>query len=238
MEPLAAADAFGSLGLTRREALWAIRTLGDRPLPLFEFGEAAMLPGSNHPPIEAGPEPDVSLPTMTTGENVVKDYREVSLTLRAHPLALLRPHLKALGSVQAQDLKTLPENKRIKLAGLVLVRQRPGTASGVIFATIEDETGVGNIIIWPKVFERYRKTVLGSRLLLVEGKLQREGLVIHLVADHLHDHTPMLSTLSGIDLEGVFDGNIARADEVKRPPRDINKLKGAELAFAQSRDFK
>jgi error-prone DNA polymerase len=232
LELLARADAFGSIGLNRRQAHWAIKGLGDKPLPLFEFGDAATIEGSNLPPVETGQEPDVILPTQTAGEHVVQDYRETSLTLRQHPLALLRPQLKPLGIVQARDLATLPENRPIKLAGLVLVRQRPGTASGVIFATIEDETGVGNIIVWPKVFQRYRRAVLASRLICVTGKVQREGLVIHLIADKLDDYTAMLSGLSDIAVEDDFDGNLARADEVRKPVREI------QVIMPPSRDFR
>ncbi len=232
LELLARADAFGSIGLNRRQAHWAIKGLGDKPLPLFEFGDAAAGEGSNLPPVETGQEPDVTLPTQTAGEHVVQDYRETSLTLRQHPLALLRPQLKPLGIVQARDLATLPENRPIKLAGLVLVRQRPGTASGVIFATIEDETGVGNIIIWPKVFQRYRRAVLASRLVCVTGKVQREGLVIHLIADKLEDYTAMLNELSGINAGDAFVETLAHADEVRKPVRDI------QVVMPPSRDFR
>ncbi len=232
LELLARADAFGSIGLNRRQAHWAIKGLGDKPLPLFEFGDAGANEGGNLPPVESGQEPDVLLPSQTIGEHVVQDYREISLTLRQHPLALLRPQLKPLGIVQARDLATLPENRPIKLAGLVLVRQRPGTASGVIFATIEDETGVGNIIIWPKVFQRYRRATLASRLLCVTGKVQREGLVIHLIADKLEDFTAMLSGLSDIAAEGDFDGGLAHADEVRKPVREV------QVIIPPSRDFR
>ncbi|MBP7063436.1 error-prone DNA polymerase [Ferrovibrio sp.] len=232
LELLARADAFGSIGLNRRQAHWAIKGLGDKPLPLFEFGDAATIEGSNLPPVETGQEPDVTLPSQTAGEHVVQDYRETSLTLRQHPLALLRPQLKPLGIVQARDLATLPENRPIKLAGLVLVRQRPGTASGVIFATIEDETGVGNIIIWPKVFQHYRRAVLASRLICVTGRVQREGLVIHLIADKLDDYTAMLSDLSDIAVEDDFDSNLAHADEVRKPVREV------QVIMPPSRDFR
>jgi error-prone DNA polymerase len=238
LELLARADAFGSLGLNRRQAHWAIRGLGEKPLPLFEFGDSITAQGSNLPPVETGLEPDVSLPSQTIGEHVVQDYREISLTLRPHPLALLRSQLKPLGIVQARDLATLPENRPIKLAGLVLVRQRPGTASGVIFATIEDETGVGNIVIWPKVFQQYRRAVLASRLLCVTGKVQREGLVIHLIADKIDDYTAMLSGLSDIADEGSFDGTLAHADEVRKPVREISIPASPERVFPNGRNFR
>jgi len=232
LELLARADAFGSLGLDRRAALWAIKALGEQPLPLFEFAEAQTEPSANLPPPDAGNEPEIDLPRLTTGEQVIQDYREISLTLRQHPLALLRPQLKPLGIVQARDLATLPEHRPTKLAGLVLVRQRPGTASGVIFATIEDETSIGNIIIWPKVFQRYRRVALASTLLCVTGKIQREGLVIHLIADQLEDFSPMLSTLSSISATDAFTDTLAHADEVKRPGHD------QRLVLPPSRDFR
>jgi len=238
LERLARADGFGSLGLNRRQALWAIRGLNEATLPLFEFGEGQAILSSNLPPIETGPEPEVTLPHQTTGEHVVQDYREVSLTLRSHPLALLRAQLKPQGIVQARDLATLPQHRRIKFAGLVLVRQRPGTASGVIFATLEDETGVGNVIIWPKIFQTYRRAVLASRLLCVEGKVQREGLVIHVIAGRLIDYTPMLSELSTIDDVEAFEAGLAHADEVRRPARDTSIPLKSETAFPPSRDFK
>lgn len=238
LEMLARADAFGSLGLDRRQSLWAIRALGENPLPLFEYGDRTLQPGSNQPSIESGDEPDVPLPTQTTGEHVVQDYRETSLTLRQHPLLLLRPRLISLGIVQARDLATHPENRRVKVAGLVLVRQRPGTASGVIFATIEDETGIGNIVIWPKVFERQRREVLASRLLCVEGKVQREGLVIHVIADRLYDCTEMLNELGDIDADGAFEGNISRADEIKRPVNENKLPREVRIRFPESRDFR
>ncbi len=124
----------------------------------------------------------------------------------------------------------MPENRPIRLAGLVLVRQRPGTTSGVIFATLEDETGVGNI--WPKVFQRYRHAVLVSRLLCATGKVPRKGLVIHLIADKLDDYTAMLSGLSNIALDDSFDGNLAHADEVRKPTREV------QVIMPPSRDFR
>ncbi len=133
---------------------------------------------------------------------------------------------------------TLPENRPVTLAGLVLVRQRPGTASGVIFATIEDETGVGNIVIWPTVFQQYRRAVLASWLLCVTGKVQREGLVIHLIADKIDDYTAMLSGLSDIADEGSFDGTLAHADEVRKPVREISIPASPERVFPNGRNFR
>ena len=215
LEKLARADAFRSMGLGRREALWAIRALGDKPLPLFEAaGEA-----------EQGEEPTVVLPEMAIGEEVVEDYSSLRLTLRRHPLDLLRPELP--GAVQAASLLEVANGARISVAGLVLARQRPGTAKGVIFVTLEDETGTANIIVWPKTFERFRRIVLSARLMRVTGKLQREGIVTHLIADRLEDLSPLLDTLS----------EAPRAPtSVSNPPAPRHPRDQAKVLFP-SRDF-
>lgn len=235
LERLARADAFGSLGLDRRSALWMIKGLSDTPLPLFDYVETAGTHASNLPAAAADQEPEITLPRLTTGENVIYDYRETSLSLRQHPLRLLRPQLTALGLTLSKDLATTRDGRRVKIAGLVLVRQRPGTASGVIFATLEDESGTSNVIIWPKTFDTYRNAVLGARLMLVEGKLQREGIVIHVVADRISDGTHFLGGLGDIDTEGAFDGVLSGADEMKKPPRD---LKAVSVAFPDGRNFR
>ena len=184
LETLADADAFGSMGLKRREALWAVRA----------FGPAA-------PPLLAGlplAEPPVALPAMGLGEEVVEDYRALRLSLKAHPLALLRPRLGGL--LTAAQLASPPlggrRPGRVSVAGLVLVRQRPGTAGGVIFITLEDETGVANIIVWPPLFERYRPAILTGRLLQVDGRLQRQDRVIHVIAERVGDLSPLLGSLT------------------------------------------
>jgi DNA polymerase III alpha subunit len=154
---------------------------------------------------------------------VVNDYRTLSLSLKAHPVSFLRRTLAAEKIVEAGRLPEISNGRRISVAGLVLVRQRPGTASGVIFATLEDETGVANIIVWPKVFERYRAIVMGARLIKVTGRVQSEQSVIHVVAERLEDLSPLLSLLSGNSLGA---GGIAPTDEVRRPvdePRHMTK---------------
>lgn len=212
--------------------------MSDAPLPLFEFAEATVQPGSNMPPVETGPEPEVELPRMTTGENVIQDYRATSLSLRPHPMGLLRPTLKDMGLATSRDLATLPNNKRVRVAGLVLVRQRPGTASGVIFATLEDETGVSNIIIWPKTFDTYRRDVLGAKLMIVEGKLQREDIVTHVIADRITDGTHLLGRLGDMDAETDFSGMLSRADEMaKPPPGSVKPIREVIVNFPNSRDF-
>ena len=211
IERLADADAFRSLGLDRREALWAARELaGGRPrdrLPLFDTPEHA----------DIRREPDFALPAMPIGEHVVNDYRYLSLSLKAHPVSFVRGELAARRIVTSQALRELPDGRRVSVAGLVLVRQRPGTAKGVIFMTLEDETGIANTIVWPKVFERFRPVVLGARLVAVTGRMQSASGVIHVVADRIEDLTPMLAALSADagDLEAL-----ARADEVGKDSLD------------------
>ena len=208
IDRLARADAFGSLDLSRREGLWIAAGLDASPLPLFA--------GAAHGG-EAGREPDAGLPRAALGEEIVEDYTSLRLSLKAHPLSLLRDALAARGAVPAAALLDAASGDRVEVCGLVLVRQRPGTAKGVIFATLEDETGVANTVVWPPVFERYRRVVLGSKLLGVRGTVQREGLVIHVVAERLADLTPMLAGLTA-PRDGA--AGAPRGDEAGRPARD------------------
>jgi error-prone DNA polymerase len=226
LELLAAADAFRSLGLDRRQALWAVKGLGEAPLPLFAAaGEAG----------EPRPEPTpAALPKMGDYEHVVEDYATVGMTLRRHPLSFLREGLAREGMVRAADLMTLPEGRRLSIAGLVLIRQRPGTASGVIFVTIEDETGIANLIVWPRVFERFRRPLLGSTLLQCSGRLQREGLVVHVIAERLVDLSPRLATLR----RRGFPVATARADEAKHPPTEKPRYPFPPDIKVKSRDFR
>ncbi len=184
LEKLAAADAFRSMGLDRRAALWAVKGLDPETLPLF-----APLAGL------MSLEPAAALPVLGLGEHVVEDYASLGLSLKNHPLALLRSDLDKRGIVPAERLRDLTPGKMIRVAGLVLVRQRPGSASGVVFITLEDETGIANLVIWPAVFERFRREVMTSGMVEAQGKLQCEGEVIHLVVDRLIDLTPMLRRL-------------------------------------------
>jgi error-prone DNA polymerase len=206
LERLADADAFRSLGLDRRQALWAVRGLdrvGDQDdLPLF----------ASRPARET--EPDARLPPMPLGAHVVEDYRRLSLSLKAHPTSFMRARLAARAILRSDALRSVRNGERVTVAGLVLVRQRPGTAKGVIFMTLEDETGIANVIVWPKAFERLRAIVLGARFVAVTGKLQSESGVIHIVAERMDDLTPMLGMLSEA---GSTIGALARADEVRRP---------------------
>jgi error-prone DNA polymerase len=206
LERLADADAFRSLGLDRRQALWAVRGLdrvGDQDdLPLF----------ASRPQRET--EPDARLPPMPLGAHVVEDYRRLSLSLKAHPTSFMRARLVARGILRSDALPSVRNGERVTVAGLVLVRQRPGTAKGVIFMTLEDEAGVVNVIVWPKAFERLRAIVLGARFVAVTGKLQSEQGVIHIVADRMEDLTPWLGLLS--EAGGQIKAT-ARADEACRP---------------------
>jgi error-prone DNA polymerase len=208
IETLAAADCFRSLGLDRRAALWAARGLnrvgGQDDLPLFRQV------------FDPTREPDFTLPPMPIGEHVVEDYRTLRLSLKTHPAALLRADLAARRAIPAQDLARYRDGQSVRVCGLVLVRQRPGTASGVIFMTLEDETHIANVVVWPRVFERFRTEVLGARLCAVDGKVQIERGVIHVVADRLWDYSPLLARLS----DACFENVTASADEVNRPGAD------------------
>jgi error-prone DNA polymerase len=206
LEKLAAADAFRSLGLDRRQALWEVRGLPkELLLPLFDHADAA----------EAGAEEDVILPTMPLSEHVVNDYRTLRLSLKAHPMSFLRARVAQVRIASCADLKACRDGARVSVAGVVLVRQRPGSAQGVVFMTIEDETGVANSVIWPKVLERERKVVMGARLVVVHGRIQRHEDIIHVVAAKLEDRSDWLRLLTE-DGEAL-SLPLANADHVKHP---------------------
>jgi error-prone DNA polymerase len=199
LERLAEADAFAGIGLTRRDALWAAKALkAPAPLPLFG------------PDGEGGIEPAVTLPQMTLGQEVMEDYLSLRLSLRAHPMELLRPRLA----------ESLPHDRlsqakgRITITGLVITRQRPGTASGVIFLTLEDETGTANVVVWKTVYEAFRKAVIAGRLVRVIGRIERDGPVTHVIAERVEDVSHLLATLGR---PVIIDANDGRADETKRP---------------------
>jgi DNA-directed DNA polymerase III PolC len=223
LERLADADAFGSLGLSRREALWAAKALGrvgdhDNDLPLFSVDSDATLTRI------VSREPDVHLPPMPVGEEVINDYRFLHLSLRAHPAQFLRPDLNARAIKQNDTLRRIRSGTGVCISGLVTCRQRPGSANGVVFMTIEDETAVANVIVWPKVFERLRPIVLGARYVAVTGCVQEVSGVIHVVAEQLEDLTHCLVRLAehGAEIDGL-----ARCDEVRRP---IEEQREARLA--------
>jgi error-prone DNA polymerase len=241
LQRLAEADAFQTLGLDRRQALWAIRGLSDTRLPLFDTV-----------PTEPDPEPVVALAAMTAGRQVVEDYRSTGLSLRRHPVSFLRRNLAARRIVRCADLTTIRDGKRVEVAGIILVRQRPGSARGVLFVTIEDETGHANLILWPSVFEAQRRLVLTASMIACRGKLQKEGEVIHVIAEHLTDLSDMLRAVG--ERDEAFPMPYGRGDEAKHggapdprekrlpPGRDIY-VRDLRLPFGQgikvpTRDFR
>ncbi|GEP98036.1 error-prone DNA polymerase [Chitinophaga cymbidii] len=181
LEKLADADAFRSMGLDRRKALWEVSALHDRPVAMFT-GQSSESPA----------EKQITLPEMSTPEHVIQDYASISLSLKAHPVSFTREKLELLRIVPAARLSTMRDGEQVKVAGLVLVRQRPGTASGICFITIEDETGCANLVVFPNLFDKFRKEILQSRLLMVEGQLQREGEVIHVVVKRCYNLNGLL----------------------------------------------
>ncbi|WP_034161029.1 error-prone DNA polymerase [Sphingomonas sp. ERG5] len=227
---LADADAFRSIGLDRRDALWDARRTPSAALPLFAAARAA----------ELGAEEDMALPAMTDAEHVVADYQMTRLSLKAHPMGFLRPIFTARGVLSCAATSATNNGRRVKTAGIVLVRQRPGKGNA-IFVTIEDETGITNIVLWARMFERFRRAVMASRLMMVEGELQKspEG-VVHLMADRIHDCTDLLDRLSDTD---EAKPPLSRADVFEHPqppshpgaarhrhPRDVRII-------PKSRDF-
>lgn len=228
MRKLADADAFRSIGLDRREALWAVRRLpDDAPLPLFAAADAR----------ELGEEEDANLPRMRLGEHVAADYQTTRLSLKAHPMAILRPVFAAEGMLTCAELETKRSGTRVRTAGVVLVRQRPGKGNA-IFITLEDETGVTNLVLWARMFEEYRRVVMAARLMGVEGVVEKspEG-VVHLMAHRVFDRSDELDRLSDGHRPEI---TLSRADEIVRPqpprhpthahPRNARILPG-------SRDF-
>ena len=210
LEALAAADAFRSAGLDRRQALWSVRgEAKDLALPLFAAADAR----------EQGADAAVQLPDMPRSEHVLQDYQTIRLSLKDHPMRFLRQVYGQMGIRTTQEINHLRNGTRASLAGVVLVRQRPGSAKGVCFITVEDETGVANLVVWPRVMETYRPVVMGARLLLVKGRVQSAEGVTHLVAEELIDRTADLTLLSE-DASRALDNALAHADEVRRPVDD------------------
>ena len=184
---LAEADAFGSLGFSRREALWQVKELSDEELPLFELEPPA--PSS----LRRSVAPSLSfLPTMPIGQEVMTDYETGGLSLKAHPLELIRDQLKARRIITAKELAKL-DRGWVRVAGLVLIRQRPGTASGIVFETLEDETGVVNLIVRPDIYERHRPAARHAGLLECHGYVERQGQVVHIMAKRLFDLSHLLA---------------------------------------------
>ncbi|SEB04269.1 error-prone DNA polymerase [Pedobacter hartonius] len=231
LEKLADADAFGSLGLDRREALWEVTALADKPIVLFAGQPSA-----------STTEAQVSLPLMTASENVVQDYAATSLSLKAHPLSFLREQLRLLHVLSTKELTDVKDGAFIKVAGLVLVRQRPGTAGGICFITLEDEDGIANLVVFKNLFHEYRKEVLQSKLLMVEGKLQREDEVVHVVVKRCFDLSGLLQGLTPAAYKDLPTVNLSNTDE-RAPFPNADKRKQVRTAtqpeiFPASRDFK
>ncbi|MFO1155182.1 MAG: error-prone DNA polymerase [Rhodospirillales bacterium] len=209
LERLADADAFRpSLRLARREAVWAIRALRDDPLPLFAAASAKA--GKDVAEIA---EPAVTLLPLTASREVVEDYGAMGLTLRRHPIAFLRTELAERCIVPCGEASTAGDRRRLTTAGLVLVRQMPGSAKGVLFVTIEDETGIANVVIWPDVFERQRRLILSASMIGVKGRIQREGEVVHLIAQELTDLSELLRSIG--DRDRAFPLSPGRGDQVR-----------------------
>jgi error-prone DNA polymerase len=235
---LADADAFRSLGLDRRAALWAVRRLpDDLPLPLFETAAAREQPDEQAKP----------LPSMPLPEHVVADYQTIRLSLKGHPMEFLRTKFEREGVIACSSVSDARDRQHVRCAGVVLVRQRPGSAKGVVFMTLEDETGIANIVVWPKVMERFRKEVMGSRLILVEGTIQSSPeKVVHLVAERLFDRSGDLLDLANdegrrkhampADATVVEPLNDDRREHPDNPAQKIRHPRNVRI-LPPSRDF-
>jgi len=245
IERLAEADAFHSIAEDRRQGLWKVKGLGEAPLPLFAAADARE--GGFSP---EDLEPDVALAPLTVGREVVEDYRTLQLSLRAHPLSFLREQLSAERIVKCADLAGIRDGRHVEVAGVILVRQRPGSARGVLFITIEDETGVANGILWPDRFERQRRVLMSASMVSLRGRLQKEGEVIHVIVDRVVPRDDMLRSIGRMD----FPLTQGRGDGASHPgspdrgdpgwkPRDLysppfpNGVDPEDLIKVRSHDF-
>ncbi|TCD05877.1 DNA polymerase III subunit alpha [Pedobacter frigidisoli] len=233
LEKLADADAFRSFGLDRRQALWEVTALKDRPVALFK-GQ----------PSESDKEQQIQLPLMSKGEHVVQDYAATALSLKAHPVSLVREKLKLFNVRSSQEIRDTQDGRTAKVAGLVIVRQRPGTAGGVCFISIEDETGFSNLVVFEKLFETYRKEILHARLLMVEGKVQKESGVVNVIVSKCFDFTGLLKDITTSKDDELPILTLSRSDE-KSPlyPTAENKRSQVRTtdtkeAFHGGRNFK
>lgn len=224
LERLADADAFRSMALDRRQALWEI-SAKDRPQALFA-----------HQPSPDAVSEQVELPQLLPSEQVVQDYATASLSLKAHPVSFLRQQLGQLHVTAVKDLGKLQNGQAVKVAGLVLIRQRPGTAKGVLFMTIEDETGCANLVVFPNINELYRKAILGARLFMAEGTVQIDGDVIHVIVNAGHDISKLFRKLTASGKEDLPLLTLSRADEKLTVP-DKRVAEQAKL-FLDARNFK
>jgi error-prone DNA polymerase len=229
MEMLANADTFRSMDLDRRRALWEVSALHDRPVQLLK-GQ----------PSESLHEPEVNLPELRLSEHVVQDYATTGLSIKGHPLTFIRHTLDLLRIIPAKEANQTENKTMIKTAGLILIRQRPGTAKGVCFITLEDETGTTNLVIFPKVYDQYRKEILRARLLMVEGVVEQTE-VTHIIVRKIFDVTKLLGDLTAIRNEQQPVLTLSRADEKASPFIPMEKpLKShqAEDAIHKGRNFK
>ncbi|MDY7097155.1 MAG: error-prone DNA polymerase [Pseudomonadota bacterium] len=219
IERLASADCFASLKLPRRQALWDARSLIAGPdLPLFRAAEERD---------EGAERRATQLPAMPMSEEVVADYQTTRLSLKAHPMSFLRPDLAERGFVRACDLRNRKFRSMVQVSGVVLIRQRPGSAKGVCFITLEDETGVINLVVWPDLKEKQRKVVMGARLMEVRGRVEYDDEVIHVIAHHMTDATGQLYGLS----DDMLNAPVARADHVNSP-LNSHKMPGSRSSIA------
>jgi error-prone DNA polymerase len=230
LERLADADAFRSMGFDRRQALWEASTR-DARLTIFKGHRS-----------NGAHEEAVTLPQMSLSEHVVQDYASTSLSVKAHPVGFIREELTRQKIKSTSELTSAKNGDYVKVAGIILVRQRPGTAAGVCFITIEDETGVANLVVWKDLFDKYRKEILQSTLLMVEGKLQVEGEVIHVIVKKCHNLTPLLNTLVNYNVDSPQLTTTSRADEKTNPQADPRQPKQARVVqgeiFGEGRNFR
>lgn len=225
LENLADADAFRSIGLDRRQALWEV-SAKDRPIALF----------SGQIPEDIKAE-NVSLPIMPLSEHVVHDYAATFLSLKAHPVSFLREKLQQLHILSTHELSSGKDGDFVKVAGLVLVRQRPGTAGGICFMTIEDETGFANVVIFESLFEKYRKAILQSHLIMVEGRLQIEKEVIHVIVKHCYDLSKLLRQLIHTDNETMPVASEAKSKAIEAE-KTATSNQGVQQEIFRARNFR
>jgi len=224
LEKLADADAFRSIGLDRRQALWEVAALGDRPVALLE----------SLPSASAGEQ--IELPLMTAGEHVVQDFASTGLSIKAHPVSFVREDLNRLQVMPLNRIQSLKNGEKIRVAGMITVRQRPGTAKGVVFVTIKDETGFANLVVWGKFFDKYRKEIVQSQLLLVDGHLQVEGEVIHVVVRRCYNLNSLLGKLTAVPDEQPSLLSLSRGDETSMPSPDPRNIPN-KSAFHKGRNL-
>lgn len=220
LEKLADADAFRSIGLDRRQALWEIAALADRPCALLE----------TLPPASLGEQ--IELPLITESEHVVQDFAATGLSVKAHPLSFLRSDLKQAGAIPLEKLRSMNNGDTLRIAGMITVRQRPGTAKGIVFITIKDETGFANVVVWEKFFRKYRKEIIQSQLILIDGRLQVEGEVVHVVMQRCYNYNVLLKKLTNpaSSLNGLTN------DDTGTKVQDVPG-KGQKRVFHKGRNF-